>query len=90
MQINQELYLCTPEHVFSTYLDNKTPKDISALSSINKEFYVAYLHRPMFVNDTCGLNKSFVEISCQNFLVESTNLRSISVDLSYIDKCKTN
>ena len=89
MQITQDLYLCTPQHVFSTYLDNKTPKDISALSSINKEFYVAYLHRPMFVNDTCGLNKSFVEISCQNFLVESTNLRSISVDLSYIDKCKT-
>ena len=90
MQINQELYLCTPEHVFSTYLDSKTSKDISTISPTNKEFFVAYLHRPMLLNDTCGLSKSSIEINCQNFLVESTKLRSIPVYLSYVDKCKTN
>lgn len=87
-QINQELYLCKPEHVFSTYLDDETPYVVSDFSSIDEEFYIAYLHRPMLINDTCGVNKSSIEIKCQNFLVESTELRSTSVDLSYVDKCK--
>lgn len=88
MEIKNELYLCTPEHVFSTYLESEISKNISALSPTNEEFYIAYLHRPMLINDTCGLNKSNIKLSCESFLTESTKLRSVSVDLSYIDKCK--
>lgn len=89
------LYICSPSHVFSTYLnndkvkiisnDNIKPKDI--LNNYEEEFYLAYLHRPMLVNDTCGFKKSEINVICEDFIVQKTKLRSEIINLSYIDKC---
>jgi len=94
-ELEGNLYICRPSHVFSTYLnndkvkiissDNIKPKDI--LNNYEEEFYLAYLHRPMLVNDLCGFNKSEINVICEDFIVQKIKLRSESINLSYIDKC---
>ena len=92
------LYICSPSHVFSTYLNNDKVKIISndgseridILNNHDGEFYLAYLHRPMLLNDTCGFKKSSIDVVCEDFVVQKTKLRSEIINLSYIDKCIKN
>ena len=81
------LFICSPIHVFSTYIDSKKINIIDSLENYNGEFYLVYLHRPMLINDTCGFKKRGINVICEDFIVQKTKLRSVSINLSYIDKC---
>ena len=85
--LNGKIYFCTPEHVFSTYLESKNFQIITDLNKVDESFYMAYIHRPMLVNDTCGVNKLDIDLSCKNIIQTKTILRNKSVNLSYVDIC---
>lgn len=98
--LNGYIYFCTPEHVFSTYLERKNfqiipegslnkmePLQNFLLLNIEESFYMAYVHRPMFVNDVCGVDKLGIDLSCKNIIKTQTILRNESVNLSYVDIC---
>ncbi len=85
-----KVYLCTPEHVFSTYINNNEVEIISDFKDVEGEFFLAYLHRPMLKNDTCGFKEKNLTFKCSNFVTKETSLRNNKINLSYIDKCINN
>ena len=72
---------------FQLILITKKINIIDSLENYNGEFYLVYLHRPMLINDTCGFKKRGINVICEDFIVQKTKLRSVSINLSYIDKC---
>ncbi len=60
---------------------------ISDFKDVEEEFFIAYLHRPMLKNDTCGFKERNLTFKCSNFITEETSLRNNRINLSYIDKC---
>lgn len=89
--INGQIYFCTPKHVFSSYLNNKNLNIVRDIESLkNKNIYIAYIHRPMLKNDTCGINNLNIKLECDNVFTETTSLRGTEVSLSYVDLCSIN
>ena len=89
--INQDfegdIYLCSPEHVFSTYLVNEKVNVISEPEKVKDEFYVLYLHRPMLKNDICGFKQRDINVTCEIINKEEVNLRFNPINLSYLSLC---
>ena len=90
----ESIYFCEPSNVFIAFLAKEHVNDINKLIQKNNEFFIAYVHRPMFLNNIlldenniCGRLQNTKNVKCKNFLKYKTTLRREEVTLSYIDKC---
>ncbi len=86
--VNETIFVCRPEHVFSLYLD-KNKNEIILIPSFKEykkdSFYVATLHRPRKNLDSC--NNEIKDFNCNEMITSTVSLRNTSVNLNYLSYC---
>ena len=90
-----KIYFCEPTNVFNTFSEKDKENDINRIIRRNDTFFIAYLHRPMFISDIlldknniCGRIQNRLNIECDGYIEFRTLLRGEPVSLSYVDKCE--
>ena len=86
--VNETIFVCRPEHVFSLYLD-KDKNEVILIPNFKEykkdSFYVATLHRPRKNLDSC--NNEIKDFTCQEMITSTVGLRNTAVNLNYLSYC---
>lgn len=88
---HSNVYVCKTVEIWDPYInENLNPIYTDTSKLVDKEFLVATIYRPRFLDDGCGFYRSNIKYDCKIESKTTTMLRRHEIDLNYLKTCKIN